>query len=306
MLQPLCNTQAWRDNNSQGFFMESTLPTGLLVSLLCFHCVCRKSQLCYRLAASRLLFELLSACFKTGNMVIRITLPGTDQVVPLLVPQNGMFPTAALSKNIPEVCRKWNLDEKDWWGGQAFTPLIELLWFCFSESQNAIFELLPRRRTPESHGWWAAGVILSTLLGSLSLLWIRVMAGKKHGLIPDRLSYTQVLSSAMREATWHSRTSATGAWSFVPIRSCVSVLPATEKTQNNFVAQEGNLLAMSSPSGRRSRHARGFFRKINTAILWEVLSSVKQRVDPWTESLVCPAQFDPGLVRRHSLSTLSL
>jgi hypothetical protein len=108
--------QGARPENS--FFVESTLPTSMLIASLTSQITQHRSARKFRAAASILLHDILRKLVRTGKMTSRFTTgDGIEFNIP--IPTGGGFPSATLVSMVgdPSSLRKvkeaWDKDAED-------------------------------------------------------------------------------------------------------------------------------------------------------------------------------------------------
>ena len=103
-------------SEDQGFFVESTLPTSLLLSAICAQISQGRSAAQFRYGASKVLFELLRKLVRSSYLKVQFESEGNSFSVP--IPTNGLFPSAILLSMVgADVVQKtrelWNAAVQD-------------------------------------------------------------------------------------------------------------------------------------------------------------------------------------------------
>ena len=99
------------------YFVESTLPTSMMISALCSQVIQGRSAKRFRNAASVLLHGVLKKLVRSGKMKLSLSSDGIAFDVP--VSSTGAFPSSPLIVSLgrPDqrrVRQHWNEDEQDW------------------------------------------------------------------------------------------------------------------------------------------------------------------------------------------------
>jgi hypothetical protein len=94
LLVPTALKKGEGTSEEQGFFVESTLPTSLLLSAISAQITQGRSGSQFRFGASRVLFELLRKLVRTSYMKVQFESQGNS--FSIAIPTNGLFPSATL------------------------------------------------------------------------------------------------------------------------------------------------------------------------------------------------------------------
>lgn len=139
LLVPTALKKGEGTSEEQGFFVESTLPTSLLLSAISAQITQGRSGSQFRFGASRVLFELLRKLVRTSYMKVQFESQGNS--FSIAIPTNGLFPSATLLSMVGvDVVRKtrqlWDeaVQDKFWqtWHKQ----------FCLVSNGSISFEII--------------------------------------------------------------------------------------------------------------------------------------------------------------------